>query len=110
MTAEPPETAETAGAGRGPGLIGAAVISSSALGFLLLSVLARWLPPATYATFLSVWGLVFGLGSAVGAIEPELARQATRARLAGNRSPASSDSSSCAASCWEPGARARTGT
>ena len=88
MTAEPPETAETAGAGRGTGLIGAAVIASSALGFLLLSVLARWLPPATYATFLSVWGLVFGLGSAVGAIEPELARQATRARLAGSRPPA----------------------
>jgi len=78
-----------AGAAKSVGTIGAALVTSSLLGFGLLAIVARWLPPDDNATFLTVWGLVFGLGSVISAIEQEIARQATRAMLRGERVPGS---------------------
>lgn len=85
MTSRGPEV----GAGRSVATIGAALITSSLLGFILLGLIARWLTPDENAAFLSIWGLVFGLGSVISAIEQEIARQATRAWLAGLRVPGS---------------------
>lgn len=65
----------------------AAFASASLLGFVLLGILARWLSPDQNAQFLAVWGLVFGFGSALSAIEQEIVRVATRARLAGTKVP-----------------------
>lgn len=95
MTSEPdaPGAApagETAGgvAGRA-GAIGVALILASGLGFLLLALVGRWLSRDDNAAFLSLWGLVFGFGSVISAIEQEIARQATAAALAGRRTPGS---------------------
>jgi len=85
MTGRGPEV----GAGRSVATIGVALITSSLLGFILLGLIARWLTPDENAAFLSIWGLVFGLGSVISAIEQEIARQATRAWLAGARVPGS---------------------
>lgn len=72
---------------RQAGSIGVALLASSALGFVLLAVMGRWLSKADYAAFTSAWGIVFGFGSVIGAIEQEIARQATAASLAGRRVP-----------------------
>lgn len=68
------------------GLAGAFFVSS-ALGLALLAVVARWLTPAQNAEFLALWGLVFTFGSVLGAMEQEVARQATEASVDGRRSP-----------------------
>lgn len=67
---------------------GIALVISSVLGFVLLGVVARWLPPDDNAAFLSVWGIVFGFGSLISASEQEIARQATHAKLEGTPVPA----------------------
>lgn len=76
-------------AGRSVATIGVALITSSVLGFLLLGLISRWLSPDQNASFLSIWGLVFGLGSVISAIEQEIARQATRASITGVPVPGS---------------------
>lgn len=63
----------------------AAFVVSSALGLALLGVIARWLSPEQNAQFLALWGLVFAFGSVLGAVEPEVARQATQATIDGRR-------------------------
>ena len=68
---------------------GVATVVSSALGLLLLVVVARWLGPDDNAAFLSIWGLVFGVASIVGAGDGEIARLAARAAAAGSRAPRS---------------------
>lgn len=68
--------------------VGIALVVSSLLGFVLLGVIARWLPPDDNAAFLSIWGIVFGFGSVISASEQEIARQATHAKLEGIPVPA----------------------
>lgn len=68
---------------------GVATVVSSALGLLLLVVVARWLGPDDNAAFLSIWGLVFGVAAIVGAGDGEIARLAARAAAAGSRAPRS---------------------
>lgn len=68
--------------------VGIALVVSSLLGFLLLGVVARWLPPDDNAAFLSIWGIVFGFGSVISASEQEIARYATHAKLEGAPVPA----------------------
>jgi len=71
------------------GAIGAATLGASALGFLLLGLVARLLTPDQNAAFLSIWGLTFAFGSVIAAIEQEIARQATIASIGGRKAPAS---------------------
>ena len=74
--------------GRSSLAVVAAFATASLLGFLLLGIVARWLPKEVNAQFLAIWGLVFGFGSALSAVEQEIVRVATRARLAGTKVPA----------------------
>lgn len=69
--------------------LGVALIIASGLGFVLIGIVGRWLPPDDNALFLSVWGVVFGFGSVLSATEQEISRQAAVARLAGRRAPTS---------------------
>lgn len=68
--------------------IGLAFLTASALGFVLLGVLARWLTQEQNAQFLALWGLVFGIGSALSAVEQEIVRLATNAHIDRVRVPA----------------------
>lgn len=69
-------------------LIAGSFALSSALGAVLLAVVARWLSPEENATFLAVWALVFGIGGAMSAVDAEVSRLATRAAIAGEQVPA----------------------
>ncbi len=90
MTSEPDAAgASAAGVAGRAGAIGVALIVASGLGFLLLALVGRWLSRDDNAAFLALWGLVFGFGSVISAIEQEIARQATAAALAGRRTPGS---------------------
>lgn len=83
-----PPAAGPPAAGLGPRagiLIAAAFLTASALGFVLLGVLARWLTQEQNAQFLAIWGLVFGIGGALSAVEQEIVRLATTAHLEGRR-------------------------
>lgn len=68
--------------------IAAAFFTASALGFILLGVLARWVTREQNAQFLALWGLVFGIGSALSAIEQEIVRLATNSHIDGTAVPA----------------------
>lgn len=74
--------------GRKSLLVAGAFFTASLLGFALLAIIARWLTPDQNAQFLAVWGLVFGFGAALSAVEQEIVRLATRARLTGDKVPA----------------------
>ncbi len=78
-----------AGVARSFGSIAVALVTAGALGFVLLGLVSRWLTKADNAAFLTVWGTLFALGSVISASEQEISRQATRARLGGDRTPAS---------------------
>ncbi len=71
------------------GAIGAATLTASLLGFILLGLVARILPPDQNAAFLSIWGLIFAFGSVIAATEQEIARQATIASMGGRKVPGS---------------------
>lgn len=80
--ADQPEEARSEGLGRRSGvLIAVAFFTASALGFVLLGVVSRWVTPEQTAQFLALWGLVFGIGSALSAVEQEIVRLATNAHL-----------------------------
>ncbi|MBB3043529.1 hypothetical protein [Nocardioides soli] len=68
-------------------LLAGAFFASSALGLLLLAVLARWLTPAENAQFLAWWGLLFAFASVLGSVEQEVARQSAEATMDGRRVP-----------------------
>lgn len=68
---------------RSIGLIGAATIIASGLGYLLILAAARWLSPGDYGQFLTIWGVIFGIGSALSVVEQEVARQSAHAAIAG---------------------------
>lgn len=69
--------------------IGVAMVLSSAFAFVFLGAASRWLGPDHYATFMSAWGLVFGLAAAMLSAEQEVARQATLASLERRPAPGS---------------------
>jgi O-antigen/teichoic acid export membrane protein len=75
----------TNGVGRSAGKIGIAILVGSVLGYVLTVVVARILSPAEYAVFMTFWGLLFGLGSALSPLEQELARLSTHAKIAGRK-------------------------
>jgi O-antigen/teichoic acid export membrane protein len=54
---------------------------SSALGLVLLAVVARWLEPEQNARFLTLWSLLFGIGAVLSAVDAETSRLASRATL-----------------------------
>lgn len=72
---------------RSGALIAGAFLTASVLGFVLLGVVARWLTQEQNAQFLALWGLVFGVGSALSAVEQEIVRVATNAHLDGVKVP-----------------------
>lgn len=71
------------------GAIGAATLTASLLGFILLGLVARILPPDQNAAFLSIWGLIFAFGSVIAATEQEIARQATISSMGRRKVPGS---------------------
>lgn len=86
-TAGPAEPAAE-GLGRRSGLlIAVAFFTASGLGFVLLGVVARWVTQEQNAQFLALWGLVFGIGSALSAVEQEIVRLATNAHIDATRVP-----------------------
>jgi hypothetical protein len=60
--------------------VSGAFLVASALGFVLLGLVGRWLPPAGNARFLAIWGLVFGLGGALSTVELLMSRGARPSR------------------------------
>ncbi|WP_275295304.1 hypothetical protein [Amycolatopsis sp. La24] len=81
-------TEETAGGvvrdtHRTAGKLGGSLLASIVLGYVLTVACARLLPPDQYATFVTFWGLLMGLGSALSPLEQELSRQSAVAALAG---------------------------
>lgn len=82
-----PSPHATAPSRRQASYLAGAFFVSSALGLALLAVVARWLTSAQNAEFLALWGLVFTFGSVLGAVEQEVARQATDAAVDGRRAP-----------------------
>lgn len=87
-TSEQPDASAGPDAPRGlgalsGGAIAVAFATASGLGFVLLGVLPRWLSQEQYAQFLALWGLVFGIGGALSAVEQEIVRIATNAHIDG---------------------------
>jgi O-antigen/teichoic acid export membrane protein len=67
------------------GKIGIAILAGSVLGYVLTVAVGRLLTPAEYATFMTFWGLIFGLGSALSPLEQELARLSAVADVDGRK-------------------------
>jgi O-antigen/teichoic acid export membrane protein len=65
--------------------VGLALLISNVLGYLLLARIGRWLPANEFAVFLSTWGVIFGLGSALSIVEQEVSRQSAAAATKGER-------------------------
>ncbi len=70
------------------GLLSASFFTASALGLLLLVVVARWLGLEANLHFQAVWALIFTFASVLGAMEAEVTRQSATATLEGRRTPA----------------------
>ncbi|HEV7906645.1 MAG TPA: hypothetical protein VGP03_00760 [Pseudonocardiaceae bacterium] len=85
--------------GRSVGTVGLAVIIAAGLGYPILIVIARVLSPADAAVFLTFWGIVFGVGSALSPVEQEVSRQSALADVAGKRTPASAVQAVVIAAC-----------
>jgi O-antigen/teichoic acid export membrane protein len=71
--------------GRSAGKIGVSLIVAIGLGYVLTVGIGRLLSPTDYAVFVSFWGVLMGLGSALSPLEQELSRQSAVAELAGGR-------------------------
>lgn len=67
------------------GVIGVATIVASGLSYALILLVARLVDQDDYARFLTIWGVIFGLGSALSVVEQEVARQAALASLTPRR-------------------------
>lgn len=61
--------------------IGVAMLAGSVLGYVLTVAVGRILSPAEYATFMTFWGLLFGVGSALSPLEQEVARLSAEAHV-----------------------------
>ncbi|SEP52967.1 hypothetical protein [Amycolatopsis saalfeldensis] len=71
--------------GRSAGKIGISLLIAIGLGYVLTLLAARWLGPADSKVFLSFWGILMGLGSALSPLEQELSRQSAVAALDGHK-------------------------
>jgi O-antigen/teichoic acid export membrane protein len=86
-----PMTGETNGrrlakeTGRSAGKIGVSLLVAIALGYVLTLLATRWLGPGNSKVYLSFWGILMGLGSALSPLEQELSRQSAVAALDGGR-------------------------
>lgn len=69
------------------GTVGGGMAIGSAIAYVLILAVARWLEPDDYATFLSLWGVIFGLGSVLSIVEQEVSRQSAHAAARGGRTP-----------------------
>ncbi len=86
MSAVTDETASLAkDTGRSAGRIGISLLVAIALGYVLTVVAGRLLGPELNAVFLSFWGILMGLGSALSPLEQELSRQSAVAALDGGK-------------------------
>ncbi|MDF1605221.1 hypothetical protein [Nocardioides sp. YIM 152315] len=70
------------------GLVAVSFLSASALGFILLAVVARWLETDQNASFLVLWAVIFGIGAMMSAIDVECSRLSSRADVSGEKVPA----------------------
>ncbi|TCO64488.1 lipopolysaccharide biosynthesis protein [Actinocrispum wychmicini] len=61
--------------------IGVAMLAGSILGYVLTVAVGRILSPAEYTTFMTFWGLLFGVGSALSPLEQEVARLSAEAQV-----------------------------
>ncbi|WP_396286739.1 lipopolysaccharide biosynthesis protein [Amycolatopsis sp. PS_44_ISF1] len=71
--------------GRSAGKIGLSLLVAIGLGYVLTLLIGRWLGPADNKVFLSFWGILMGLGSALSPLEQELSRQSAVAALEGRK-------------------------
>ncbi|SFW58067.1 Membrane protein involved in the export of O-antigen and teichoic acid [Amycolatopsis australiensis] len=71
--------------GRSAGKIGFSLLVAIALGYVLTLLATRWLGPQNSKVYLSFWGILMGLGSALSPLEQELSRQSAVAALDGGR-------------------------
>jgi O-antigen/teichoic acid export membrane protein len=71
--------------GRSAGKIGLSLLVAIALGYVLTLLATRWLGPENSKVYLSFWGILMGLGSALSPLEQELSRQSAVAALDGGR-------------------------
>ena len=69
------------------GLLSVSFFTASALGLLLLVVVARWLGLEENLHFQAVWAIIFTFASVLGSLEAEVTRQSTTASLEGRRTP-----------------------
>ncbi|GAB3504245.1 hypothetical protein [Amycolatopsis cihanbeyliensis] len=75
----------TEGTRRSVGKVGVALIIGSLLGYALTVAVGRLLTPAEFAVFITFWGIVFGLGSALSPLEQEVSRLSAVAARDGGR-------------------------
>ncbi|WP_410630415.1 lipopolysaccharide biosynthesis protein [Amycolatopsis sp. cmx-4-83] len=86
MSSADVETPAAARSGRTTaGSLGGSLIVSIGLGYVLTVACQRLLSPQDYAVFVTFWGLVMGLGSALSPLEQELSRQSAVAALTGGK-------------------------
>ena len=69
------------------GLLSVSFFTASALGLLLLVVVARWVGLEENLHFQAVWALIFTFASVIGSLEAEVTRQSATASLEGRRTP-----------------------
>jgi hypothetical protein len=72
--------------GRSAGKIGISIVIAMGLGYVFVVLCGRFfLSPSDYAVFLTFWGFLMGIGSAISPLEQELSRQSAVAALDGGR-------------------------
>jgi O-antigen/teichoic acid export membrane protein len=72
--------------GRSAGKIGISIVIAMGLGYVFVVLCGRFfLSPSDYAVFLTFWGFLMGIGSALSPLEQELSRQSAVAALDGGR-------------------------
>lgn len=75
-------TKTESGVGRSAGKVGIAILVGSVLGYAVTVGVGRLLSPTEFATFITFWGIIFGLGSALSPLEQEIGRLSAVASLA----------------------------
>jgi O-antigen/teichoic acid export membrane protein len=71
--------------GKSAGKIGISILVAIGMGYVLTVACGRLLPPADNKVFLSFWGVLMGLGTALSPLEQELSRQSAVAAVTGGR-------------------------
>ncbi|PPK65955.1 hypothetical protein V5P93_000151 [Actinokineospora auranticolor] len=83
--AEPDAPGGTGVGGRSVGRVTLAILAGSALGYAVVILTGRLLDKPDYVVFMTFWGLLFGLGSALSPLEQELSRQSAVAKTHGGK-------------------------